>query len=43
MCNYQNLDIAKILKEEFSELKLCMKPQPMKYYDTSVTSWFSKL
>ena len=41
--NYPITNIAEMLKEEFSELKLYMKPQSIQYYDTTMVSWFVKL
>ena len=43
MHNHPISDIAEMLKEEFSELKLYMKPQPVQYYDIVTMSWFMKL
>ena len=37
MNNYEIKDVAEILKEEFGELKLFLKAQPMQYYDTTIT------
>ena len=36
-------DITEMLKEEFSELKLYMKPQPVQYHDTTNIGWFLEL
>ena len=43
MHNYLIVDIAQMLKEEFSKLKLYMKPQLVQYHDTTTTDWFVKL
>ena len=43
MYNYPITDIAEMLKEEFSELKLYMKHQSIQYYDTTIVDWFVKL
>ena len=43
MHNYTIKDLAEILKEEFSEIKLFLKPQPVQFYDTLNTGWFVKL
>ena len=43
MHNYSITDIVEILKEEFSELKLYMKPQLVQYHDTTIIGWFVKL
>ena len=37
MHNYLINDITEMLKEEFSELKLYMKPQPVQYHNTAIT------
>ena len=43
MHNYPIADLAEMLKEEFGELKLCMKPKLVQCSNTSITSWFVKL
>ena len=43
MHNYLIVDIAEMLKEEFSELKLYIKLQLVQYYDTTTIGWFVKL
>jgi len=35
MHNYKIYDIAEMLREEFSELKLFLKAQPMQHHDTT--------
>ena len=32
-----------MLKEEFSEIKLFLKPQPVQFHNTSAIGWFVKL
>ena len=43
MHNYEIKDVAEMLKEEFRELKLFLKAQPMQYYDITIMGWFVKL
>ena len=35
MHNYEIKDVAEMLKEEFGELKLFLKTQPVQYHDTT--------
>jgi hypothetical protein len=41
--NYKIYDIAEILREEFRELKLFLKAQPVQHHDTTTIGWFVKL
>ena len=41
--NYTIEDFAKMLKEEFSKIKLFLKPQSVQHYDMTTTGWFIKL
>ena len=43
MHNYTIEDFTKILKEEFSKIKLFLKPQSVQYHDTTTTGQFIKL
>jgi len=43
MHNYTIEDFAEMLKEEFSEIKLYLKPQSVQHYDMTTTGWFIKL
>ena len=43
MHNYKIKDVVEMLKEEFRELKLFLKAQPIQYYNTVIIGWFVKL
>ena len=43
MHNYIIGDFAEMLKEEFSEIKLFLKSQPVQHHDTLTKGWFVKL
>ena len=43
MHNHPIEDILEMLREEFSKLKLHMKPQSVQYHNTTITGWFVKL